>query len=510
MSCWWRVFSSSWAKNHQIKLWAEQFLHPQVCHGKGAAGAEVLMESLQDVLTAYPGGCVTSLDWSHAFDSMDPAITSEVLKKIKMVPQLAELLSVVWGHQTRFIQFDGATHNQELFAGQAMPQGDPLSPLCLAVWVSAGLRYASDPSRLPENARTTAVCYMDDRTFWSSNLQCALTQVTLWNQWSRIVGLTESQHKTQIMVRSPEDEFFLKLHHPTWLVSEVTALGVSTTSSRRTATPHEEQRIAKAQSRAGILSVAPLVWPLKIRAFQSLVVSKAAYGWCGNDPTNKHADVLFNLLTRWMNTGKQASKELRNMFYGTVCWLPWVVLTRRWSRLRKRLRIEADAITWQTRPFTALNKFHKGLKALGFELRGPWQWKPKSAFQTCFSGEECCLDLRSEQPPNLQLHIILRRTMKIQAFISFTRQARRDSVEIRESLTFPQQLRAFADIDLTLARKFLDSNGECRAFFWGGVSCRLLHYTMVRESKSLTPWKMLVLIVLLRLVPMITYFGVVP
>lgn len=117
-----------------------------------------------------------------------------------MVPQLAELLSVLWGHQTRFIQFDGAAHHQELFAGQAMPQGDPLSPLCLAVWVSAGLRYASDPSRLPENARTTAVCYMDDRTFWSNNLQCALTQVTLWNQWGRIVGLTESQHKTQVMV----------------------------------------------------------------------------------------------------------------------------------------------------------------------------------------------------------------------------------------------------------------------------------------------------------------------
>lgn len=70
MSCWWRVFSSSWAKNHQIKHWAEQFLHPQVCHGKGAAGAEVLMESLQDVLTTNPGGCVISLDWSHAFDSM--------------------------------------------------------------------------------------------------------------------------------------------------------------------------------------------------------------------------------------------------------------------------------------------------------------------------------------------------------------------------------------------------------------------------------------------------------
>ena len=250
----------------------------------------------------------------HAFDTMRPVVTTEVMKRLNLAPQLANVLQAVWMNQTRFLQFESHTHNEVLPAGQAMPQGDPISPLCLSIWLSAGLNAVSKTGNFTPEADTMAVCYMDDRSFWSNTSQCALVQTNAWAAWSQIVGLKESAHKTQLVVKCSADEQFLRENHPSWFVQEATILGISTTTTVRKSTENEFNRIQRAKKRAALLLVTPLVWGLKIRAFQSMVVSMAAYGWVGKNPTVEMGDSLFNLLTKWLNTGKGASRELRKLF----------------------------------------------------------------------------------------------------------------------------------------------------------------------------------------------------
>lgn len=80
------------------------------------------MDPLQDLLTATPCGCVTSLNPGHAFDSMDPKITVAVLRRINLTPRLADFLFIRQSQQQRFIQFDNTIHDQTLLAGFAMLQ----------------------------------------------------------------------------------------------------------------------------------------------------------------------------------------------------------------------------------------------------------------------------------------------------------------------------------------------------------------------------------------------------
>lgn len=167
--------------------------------------------------------------------------------------------------------------------------------LCLAIWCGEGLRRVTSRLKIL-NSRISAICYMDNKTSWSNNFPGAMAQIESWNAcWGRTVGITESLHKTQIMIKSPDDHSYLTQHYPQWLVEEVHALGVSIASKRRGATAQEESCMAKATSRACLLGVTPWGWPLKIRAFQSLIISKAAYGWVGTDPSKKNISTLSSL-----------------------------------------------------------------------------------------------------------------------------------------------------------------------------------------------------------------------
>ena len=80
------------------------------------------------------------------------------------------LVTVVWRESKR--DTEGASISRTL---QCVCY--PISALCLSIWVSAGLNAVSKPEILPPEADTMAVCYMDDRAFWSNTSQCALVQI---------------------------------------------------------------------------------------------------------------------------------------------------------------------------------------------------------------------------------------------------------------------------------------------------------------------------------------------
>ena len=112
-----------------------------------------------------------------------------------------------------------------------------------------------------------------------------------------LVRLLESENKTQIVAKHERDRISLQNLYPNWCKDEVTILGVSTTSKRRDLTPKENQRIEDARRRAHLIASAPIHWSLKIRSFQSLVLSKAANGWVGKDPLKKTSEEIFSLLS---------------------------------------------------------------------------------------------------------------------------------------------------------------------------------------------------------------------
>ena len=451
LSVFWRVYSSAWAKSDQIRLWTRNHLHVDVAHGSGVAGAEALAEQLQDIY-ASNNGCLASLDWAQAFDRMHPQISCDSMKAIGLAPPLACLLTQVWGKQQRFLEFDGHVHPHRLFAGGGMPQGDPLSPLILAVWVTAGLRHLEKSPRIPSDSISKAVCYMDDRSFWCNSAEGTLARISIWADWSSAMGLKESPQKIQIIAKE-----------------EATIVGVTSVSKRRKCSSKELERLQEAHQRALILSYAPLNWTLKIRAFQSLVISKAAFGWIGQHPPISHSNSLFSTLSRNLETGKAAARELRKLFYGSITWLPIVVTTRRWSRLFRALKKDRTNLHWNRQPFTAVNNLRIALKNLGFVESRPWTWSPSNEWLPAFPNNERSLNLttQSRQPLEKQLHII-RRMFKVQAFHAFTQHPkRRDAALVRNLGNQNQILQIFAKIDLKKSRKILEDNGAIRAAFLG-------------------------------------------
>lgn len=62
LSIFWRIYSSAWVKSDQVKKWTKRYLHDKVAHGKGAQGAEELIELLQSECAGHRKGYLTSLD----------------------------------------------------------------------------------------------------------------------------------------------------------------------------------------------------------------------------------------------------------------------------------------------------------------------------------------------------------------------------------------------------------------------------------------------------------------
>ena len=164
MSCFWRVHASSWTRNAQLCAWVKAHLHASVAYGKGMTGAEELISRLQDRY-ACDKGFLASMDWSAAYDRMKPQITVRFLEALGLPAGLLALLGQAWGQQSRYVQFEGHTHEVALASGEATPQGCPLAPLVLSLWGSAGVRTVEAQVRDP----AAAVCtYMDDRTWHST------------------------------------------------------------------------------------------------------------------------------------------------------------------------------------------------------------------------------------------------------------------------------------------------------------------------------------------------------
>ena len=105
-------------------------------------------------------------------------------------------------------------------------------------------------------------------------------------------GLRENPSKTQIIGCSKLDQEVLRDGGPQNLKDSVTILGASSVNRPRRMSDQEETRLSEAKKRAILLK--SLGWSLHVKAFAAFVLSKAAYGWVGRNPTKNASHLLMS------------------------------------------------------------------------------------------------------------------------------------------------------------------------------------------------------------------------
>ena len=124
-------------------------------------------------------------------------LSCEILTAHRWLPLLVTLLSEIWGQQSRFVQWDYHTDSDVLDGSGVQPQGDPLGPLIMTLWVQSGIHSVNSHSGVPQNAAFTNF-FLDDRTATASSSQHLSKLHQCWSEWSHSVGLIENTSKTVV------------------------------------------------------------------------------------------------------------------------------------------------------------------------------------------------------------------------------------------------------------------------------------------------------------------------
>ena len=159
LSLWWRLWSSAWVQGSELQSWVRRYIPSQFAAVHRVSPDEVAFE-LMEHLAAH--GCLVGLDFTKAYDLLDPFLSCSLLCHLGWPLALVRILEKVWSGVQRWVGFQSAVHPQPL-VGPAMPQGDPLGHLIMTLWAWAGW------SRVEARSRQDVVgmsrIYIDDRTF---------------------------------------------------------------------------------------------------------------------------------------------------------------------------------------------------------------------------------------------------------------------------------------------------------------------------------------------------------
>ena len=180
-SVFWRIYASAWSKSQQLQDWASKYFHSSVAFGKGSVSAEGSAARLQDAF-ARTGGFLATMDWSAAYGRMKPNITAEVFRLLGLPEPLAKLILEAWGSQVRWVSWEGHVHPNPLFAASATPQGCPLAPFCLSLWVSSGVRHVANSAG---DRDAVLSCYMDDRSWYTPFWEAVSNRIHRWSAGSK-------------------------------------------------------------------------------------------------------------------------------------------------------------------------------------------------------------------------------------------------------------------------------------------------------------------------------------
>ena len=315
LSVFWRAVTSSWEQCEAMQSWRRlHFPRDTVAGGKNHLGEDVAAQ-IQDCLAA--GRFAVSLDYSRCYDSMSPAVSALLLEGLGFPSAFVSLIRRGWGQSRRWITWNQHIHPVRLNASQSTPQGCPIAPFLLQLWMLAGHRSVQARIRLlhgerPASKGVTKI-YMDDRTCIEHDWPMIESRVARWAEWSSKVGLTENSRKIQVGAKSKKHKQVLQQQAAAdWIKHELRVLGTSTNArGRRADDPEETNRLQRARCRALFLDSAKLPTDMLLKYARTFVLPLCTYGWTGKIPTLRAGDTLFGQLTVSMHTARVANRQLR-------------------------------------------------------------------------------------------------------------------------------------------------------------------------------------------------------
>ena len=181
-------------------------------------------------------------------------------------------------------------------------------------------------------------------------------------------------NKIQALAKKQATQRTLQESHPEWTNKPMKVLGAILIAKRRQNDPVETERISVAIQRAHKLSILPRSFAQKLSDYQTLCLSKAAYGWISKLPTQQTCNKLFNALTRTVGRNRMANPLIRAWIYGGNKHLQPVNATRMLCRIT-RLRSCYNNLAWTTTPFTQVAIFRRWLAQQNWTEEQPWTWK---------------------------------------------------------------------------------------------------------------------------------------
>ena len=197
-SLWWRWWSSAWATSELMRDWRSQTLPGYILGGPGSEGCEQITHNCLQQFQQK--GYLCSLDYSFAFDTIDPLTAAHAMGKIGLPEGLWRVLCHQWSNQSRLMQWSTSSSPAWLSTTMSVPQGDPCSPLALNVFMWAGCRYVANQAPAQGEDRAMAV-YMDDRTWTASTPQVLLRTLRAWGEFSNRAAEGECRENATVWVR---------------------------------------------------------------------------------------------------------------------------------------------------------------------------------------------------------------------------------------------------------------------------------------------------------------------
>lgn len=318
----WRAWSSTWIRSTLVKNWIGVFFPPEVGGGiPGSLGPEVLSSIVDHDLGIKKHGA--SLDFRHAFDSVDLGMMKAALSKSLPVEMKGwvNLLFLQWCSMQRWIMYDGTAFPRPMVVQCGLPQGDPAAPLIMNILVHNCMnnvnKCCNDPSMLH-------VTYMDDRTLVADSKASIALAESAWEEQALKYHLLENSQKAQHVDCSKQQSM------------EVLGAAVGNPSSEENLCSKSSNRLKAAEMKYKRIGFLPLTIDEKLKTANRHAFAGLDYGWVSSDPNSSQLKRQEIALWKSLGRTRYVSPLMRGVMVGANSHLHLVVLRKQIRMLAKR------------------------------------------------------------------------------------------------------------------------------------------------------------------------------
>ena len=407
MSSWYRLWGCARLHSESTKHWLSSWWPSEALGGKkGCSVSDALCVIGEAALSRE--GYLLCLDYSLAFDKLDPQLAIRLMQKAGMPAQTAALLCGIWTAQERILQYGGACSQAPSRVSTSLPQGDTWSMVSM-VLALAGPTRAINANHPDVVTRT----WVDDRTIVATSAEKVVQVRAEWAFWSRALNLEENDNKTTFFHASAAGRRALRDAgvEEAKVTTSPAVLGVQLRGRcKRSNTAEESKRLQQAIALASRCQHLPVPWSMRKRVLAGQMLSLATWGWTFRRPPIKDVRRLRVAVCRALREGNTASVPLRDALRGhsldfdlrvtqDICRcvdrhvrkcgqsLQCATIEGNLHRFLKRMGWTKNDATWTWRhepmgmTFSLQHGRLKNAKCLGHDLRESWRWSKWTAFR---------------------------------------------------------------------------------------------------------------------------------